>query len=201
MSFSMSELSQETPQPQATPAPQTAAPASQPNTVNANPPSPNAFSISALTKDDHAQSEAVENDPRQTGEIVNDVDQKVIVPKDGENFSDTLKRAIAYHKSLTPEQQQAVLDAEAKTMPKKTVQTLGAAATIGAVGPALLAAPGEIAEALPSVLTHTAEGVRALNAWAIRNPVSAIMLYHAVKELMPGAKKAMGIIKATPIPE
>ena len=43
--------------------------------------------------------------PRKTGEITNDVGQKVIVPKDGESFSDTMKRAVAYHKSLTPEQQ------------------------------------------------------------------------------------------------
>jgi hypothetical protein len=53
----------------------------------------------------------IQNDPRKTGEITNDVGQKVIVPKEGESFSDTMKRAVAYHKSLTPEQQQAALDA------------------------------------------------------------------------------------------
>jgi hypothetical protein len=57
-----------------------------------------------------------------------------------------------------------------------------------------------ISEALPSVLMHTTDGVKALNAWAIKNPFQAVMLYHAVKELLPGAKKAMGIIKASPLP-
>jgi len=138
------------------------------------------------------------NNPRQTGEITNDVGQKVIVPKGGESFSDTMKRAIQYHKSLTPAQQQAALDAETKTMPKKTAQTLGAAATIGAVGPALLAVPGEIAEAVPSVLTHTVEGVKAIGSWAAKNPVQAYLLFQVMKELVPGAKKAMGVIKGVP---
>jgi 3-phosphoglycerate kinase len=137
-------------------------------------------------------------DPRKTGEIINDVGQKVIVPKDGESFSDTMKRAVAYHKSLTPEQQQAALDAEAKTAPKKAAETLGAAATIGAVGPAVLAAPGEIAQALPSVLMHTTEGVKAFGVWASAHPIQAYMLYQVVKDLIPGAKKAMGLIKALP---
>jgi hypothetical protein len=137
-------------------------------------------------------------DPRKTGEIINDVGQKVIVPKDGESFSDTVKRAVAYHKSLTPEQQQAALDAEAKTAPKKAIQTLGAAATIGAVGPAAMALPGEIAEAVPSVLTHTIEGVKAIGTWAAKNPVQAYLLFQVMKEIVPGAKKAMGIVKGIP---
>jgi len=137
-------------------------------------------------------------DPRKTGEIINDVYQKVIVPKDGESFSDTVKRAVAYHKSLTPEQQQAALDAEAKTAPKKAIQTLGAAATIGAVGPAVMALPGEIAEAVPSVLTHTIEGVKAIGTWAAKNPVQAYLLFQVMKEIVPGAKKAMGIVKGIP---
>jgi hypothetical protein len=138
------------------------------------------------------------NNPRVSGEITNDVGQKVIVPKDGESFSDTLKRAVAYHNSLTPEQRQAALDAETRTMPKKVAQTLGAAATIGTVGPALLAAPGEIAEAVPAVLTHTIEGVKAIGAWAAKNPVQAYLLYNVMKDLIPGAKKAIGVVKGMP---
>jgi hypothetical protein len=147
---------------------------------------------------DDTPTPSVTNDPRKTGEIVNDVGQKVIVPKDGESFTDTLKRAVAYHKSLTPEQQKAALDAETKTIPKKTAQTLGAAATIGVVGPAMLAAPGELAEAVPSVLTHTVEGVKAIGAWAAKNPVQAYLLYQVMKDLIPGAKKAIGIVKGMP---
>jgi hypothetical protein len=93
--------------------------------------------------------------PQQTGDITNDVGQKVIVPKDGESFADTLKRAVAYHNSLTPEQKQTALNAEAATMPKKAAQTLGAAAGIGVAGPALLAVPGEIAGAGENVLSFT----------------------------------------------
>ena len=140
-------------------------------------------------------------DPRQTGEITNDVGQKVIVPKDGESFSDTMKRAVAYHKSLTPEQQQAALDAEAKTMPAKTLEA-GIGGPLAAVGSYAAGAMLPVgAAALPSVLMHTVEGVKALNAWAIKNPVQAILLYHAVKELLPGAKKTMGFIKSVPTPE
>lgn len=153
---------------------------------------------------DNVQAPPV-NDPRQPGEIVNDVGQKVIVPKDGESFADTLKRAVAYHNSLTPEQRQAAIDAETKTMPKKAAQTLGAAATIGLVGPATLAALGEggvaIGEAIPSVLVHTTEGVKAIGAWAAKNPVQAYVLYQVIKDLLPGAKKAIGIVKGMPEPE
>jgi len=214
MSFSLKTLmddpSQPTqPQPQAaTPASQpvaptqAATPSQQPNgVVNASPSSPkdpNSFSLSELTNDEQTTPSAVENDPRKTGEIVNDVGQKVIVPKDGESFADTLKRAVAYHNSLTSKQQKAALDAEAATMPKKTTETLGAAATIGAVGPAALAIPGEVAEAVPAVLTHTIEGVKAIGAWAAKNPVQAYLLFQVMKELVPGAKKAMGVIKGVP---
>lgn len=84
---------------------------------------------------------------------------------------------------------------------KETLKTIPVAAAETAAGIAGASGLAAIPEVLPSVLMHTADGVRALNAWAIRNPVSAIMLYHAVRELLPGAKKAMGIIKATPLPE
>lgn len=167
-------------------------------------PSTPSFSASGSVLDQALQANAQDaqpqtvNDPRQSGEIINDVGQKVIVPKNGELFSDTLRRAVAYHNSLTPEQRKAALDAETKTMPKKVAQTLGAAATIGTVGPALLAAPGEIAEAVPSVLTHTIEGVKAIGAWAAKNPVQAYLLYQVMKDLVPGAKKAIGVIKGVP---
>ena len=152
-----------------------------------------------MADDEKQQAQNNQNlPPNQSGEITNDVGNKVIVPKDGESFSDTLKRAVAYHNSLTPAQQQAAIDKEVATMPQKTAQTLGAAATIGAVGPALLAAPGEIAEALPSVLTHTIDGVKAIGTWATKNPVQAYLLFQVMKELVPHAKKAMGVIKGVP---
>jgi len=178
---------------------------SEPQTPASSQPAAGSFTAQELSGSlldqvaaEDAAGKQQTNNPRQTGEITNDVGQKVIVPKGGESFSDTMKRAIQYHKSLTPAQQQAALDAETKTMPKKTAQTLGAAATIGAVGPALLAVPGEIAEAVPSVLTHTVEGVKAIGSWAAKNPVQAYLLFQVMKELVPGAKKAMGVIKGVP---
>jgi hypothetical protein len=58
-----------------------------------------------------------------------------------------------------------------------------------------------ISEALPSVLIHTIEGVKALGTWADAHPYKAFMLYQVAKELLPGAKKAMGLIKASPTGE
>lgn len=187
MSDAFDQLDQKQPQP-TTPAP---TPAPAPTTL---PPQGDAFD---QLPDDTPKAPTT-NDPRKTGEIVNDVGNKVIVPKDGESFADTMKRAVAYHKSLTPAQQQAAIDKEVATMPKKTAQTLGAAATIGVVGPAMLAAPGEIAEAVPAVLTHTIEGVKAIGAWAAKNPVQAYLLYNVMKDLIPSAKKAIGVIKGVP---
>jgi hypothetical protein len=140
------------------------------------------------------------NDPRKPGEITNDVGNTVIVPKEGESFADTVKRATTRWKALPPDQQQKELDRETrpKDVARKTAETLGAAAGIGVVGPALLAAPGEIAEAVPSVLTHTIQGVKAIGAWAAKNPVQAYLLFQVMKELLPGAKKAMGVIKGVP---
>jgi hypothetical protein len=71
-----------------------------------------------------------------------------------------------------------------------------AAATIGGAATGV----GAVADALPSVLIHTVEGVKALGAWAEANPYKAFMLYQVAKELLPGAKKAMGLIKVAPTP-
>ncbi len=198
MSFSMKDLVDST---QASLTSQQTQPQPPNTAVNPSPNSPkdpNSFSLSELTQSDQQNTPTTVDDPRKTGEIVNDVGNKVIVPKDGESFADTMKRAVAYHNSLTPEQRQAAINKEVATMPRKTAETLGAAATIGAVGPAVLAIPGEVAEALPSVLTHTVEGVKAVTAWAAKNPVQAYLLYQVMKDLIPGAKKAIGVIKGVP---
>jgi hypothetical protein len=55
-----------------------------------------------------------------------------------------------------------------------------------------------LAEAVPSVLPHTIEGVKAIGTWAAKNPVQAYLLYQVMKDLIPGAKKTMGIIKGVP---
>jgi len=89
--------------------------------------------------------------PDQSGQITNDVGNQVIVPKEGEDFSDTIKRAVAYNKSLTPQQRQAAIDKEAATIPEKANEVSAAAAGIGLAGPALLAAPGEVVGALKAI--------------------------------------------------
>jgi|SRR5208282_1268486 len=141
-------------------------------------------------------------DPSKTGYLINDVGNKVIVPKDGESYADTMKRAAAHGRQVTPEQ----INKEISTMPGKAATVLAAAPLIGAAGAAALATPGDAAATLyrggegvlPSVFTHTADGVRAITAWAARNPVQAYLLYQVMKELLPGAKKFLGIAKAVP---
>jgi hypothetical protein len=74
------------------------------------------------------------------GEQINEVGNRVIVPKDGESFSDTMKRAADYGKTVTPKQ----IDAEMQTAPKKAAQVLVAAPLIGAGIPAAEAGLAEI---------------------------------------------------------
>ena len=149
-----------------------------------------------------AQNGAVNSSPAPNGgpgEVTNDVGATVIVPKEGESFQDTLARGVARAKNK-PQEVQADIDKEttAKNLTKKTAQALGGAAAAGVAGPAALAVPGEIADAIPAVLPHTIEGVKAIGTWAAKNPVQAYILYNIVKEMIPGAKKAMGVIKETP---
>jgi hypothetical protein len=82
------------------------------------------------------------------GEVKNDVGNTVIVPKEGEDFADTMRRAAAQGKKTTPEQ----IQAEEKTMPGKAATVLAAAPAIGAVGSALDLAGTTAIEAAPSVM-------------------------------------------------
>lgn len=88
------------------------------------------------------------------GEQTNEIGKTVIVPKDGESFSDTMARAALHGKSVT---QQDIND-EMATAPGKAATVIGAAPVIGAAGAAALAgagaAPGAAAKALtPSQLS------------------------------------------------
>jgi len=150
-----------------------------------NTPAPNTTAPDTLPADfDFNQAQ-----PPTPGEITNDVGNTVIVPKEGENFSDTMRRAAAQGKKTTPEQ----INREVGTMPGKAATVLAAAPAIGAVQTA--------GEALPGVLMHTAEGVKAVTAWAAANPVKAYILYNVIKDVLPGAKKAIGLAKALPTGE
>jgi len=81
-----------------------------------------------------------------SGETINDVGNTVITPRDGESFSDTMKRAAAQGQKTTPEQ----IQKEVSTMPEKAAETLGVAsvpliaAGVGAGGGALLEATSKM---------------------------------------------------------
>jgi hypothetical protein len=144
----------------------------------------------------------------QSGQIQNDVGNTVIVPKNAgtsaeESFSDTLARGVALGKQRKAAgTQQSAIDAEMATVPKKTAQTLGAAAAVGVAGPAALAGAGEATAAgLAKILPHTIEGIKAIGQWADAHPAQAVMLLWLLKEKLPGMKQALGFIKAAPIPE
>ena len=76
----------------------------------------------------------------QSGAQVNDVGNLVITPRPGESFQDTMQRAAAYGKTVTPEQ----INAEERTIPAKSLASLAAAPVIGATGTAALASLGEV---------------------------------------------------------
>ena len=77
---------------------------------------------------------------QDTGEVTNDVGNKVIVPKPGESFADTMARARAYGATVTQDQ----IDKEMATAPKKVATVVAAAPAIGFGGEAALAAPGAL---------------------------------------------------------
>jgi hypothetical protein len=100
---------------------------------------PGGMDYAALAKQAGAISSSV------PGQQTNDVGNTVIVPQDGESFQDTMRRAAAYGKTVTPGQ----INAEMRTAPAKAAETLAAAPAIGAVGTAALAGVGEGASNLP----------------------------------------------------
>ena len=110
--------------------------------------------------DEPLLSEKLEAQAAQAGRVTNDIGNTVIVPKDGENFSDTMARAAQQGKQTTQDQ----INAELATAPKKAAQTLVAAPTIGAVGTAALAAPGEVYDAAINHLDQLTKVVKAAKA-------------------------------------
>ena len=80
-----------------------------------------------------------------SGTITNDVGNTVIVPKEGESFDDTMRRAAAYGRTVTQDQ----INRELASAPKKIAQTLVAAPLVGAGGTAALAGAGAAGSQLP----------------------------------------------------
>jgi hypothetical protein len=118
-------------------------------------PIPQDATIGDASQDAQPQSQSAVPIPQgatvlNEGEEINDVGNKVIVPKDNESFSDTMQRAVAQGKVTT----QPELDAEMQTAPKKAAEVLAAAPAIGAAIPSIEAGIAAIPGATEVVLKH-----------------------------------------------
>jgi hypothetical protein len=179
MSFSMKDLMSDQPQSQATTPAQ---PQQQPTAViSATPASPSdgSFSMAELTKDDEQNQQTTQAKPVRTPE---------------EQASQNLQSMVSGLTGMPTPNMSAGDRAQferGKAAGAVSVPLVAGAAT-GATA---------IAEALPSVLIHTVEGVKALGVWAEAHPYKAFMLYQVAKELLPGAKKMLGFVKAAPTVE
>jgi hypothetical protein len=186
-------------------------PAAPPASSAAPPPAaaaPSATPGFVPDTDQAAAPPAPSTDPGVTGEIVNDVGNKVIVPKDGEDFSATMLRAIQHYRSMTPEQQQEAYRKEAQTIPEKSAESLGGAALAGFGGGAALASPIELHAALgagfKALLPALTSGVVGMGTWAEEHPIAARALWEGLKVVMTGTAAGAGariagkIIKASP---
>jgi hypothetical protein len=115
-----------------------------------------------------------------------------------ENYQNWLKTAPKAGPNIKPGEYEAWVDAHTPGGAKQALTDAAKPVAAGAVtGAAALALPATI-EALPSVLPHTVEGVKAIGTWAAKNPVQAYVLYQVMKDLIPGARKAMGLAKGMP---
>ena len=99
----------------------------------------------------------------RSGELRNDVGNKVIVPREGESFIDTMKRAANYGKTVTPQQ----INAELRTAPAKAATVLGAAPVIGAAGAAGIAGAAESPTVLNKMKDLVIEEIK-------RNPIKTL---------------------------
>lgn len=125
--------------------------------------------------DEPLLSEKAEAQAQANGQITNDVGNTVIVPKDGESFSDTMKRAASQGQQTTPEQ----INKEIATAPGKAATVLAAAPVVGAAGAAALAAPGEASEVGSSLV----DKAKAIYEWAKLNPFKAAGVEGIAREM------------------
>lgn len=123
-----------------------------------------------------------------------------IQPIEGEEFSDTMKRATNAGKWLAnhPDVQKATFANEQKQMPKDLAM-VGASIPVAAAAPIAAGdALGTVGAALPKVIPAAISGAKAVGAWASKNPVQAYLTLQLLKELVPGIKKASSMIKGAP---
>lgn len=130
--------------------------------------------VSQIAQSDPNQS--FYGNPSDTGERTNDVGNTLIVPKEGEEFGDTMARAAAQGKKTTPE----MINKEVATMPEKVTRTLVAAPLLGAGGTAALAGAGEAGAALgdSEVGQAVVKGGKAIAQLAAKYPKTAAVLQY-----------------------
>ncbi len=139
-----------------------------------------------------AQNGALQTGGETPGEQTNDVGNTVIVPKEGESFADTMKRAAAQGKKTTPEQ----INKELATAPEKVAE-VGAATLLPLLPEAIsalgTAATGTISENLPAIT----KAAQSIGTWAKANPATALGVMWAVNKGL----SALGLPKASRLVE
>jgi hypothetical protein len=139
-----------------------------------------------------AQNGALAAGGETPGEQTNDVGNTVIVPKEGESFADTMKRAAAQGKKTTPEQ----INKELATAPEKVAE-VGAATALPLLPEAIsalgTAATGTISENLPAIT----KAAQSIGTWAKANPATALGVMWAVNKGL----SALGLPKASRLVE
>jgi hypothetical protein len=130
-----------------------------------------------------------------TGTETNDLGKSIIVPKEGESFEETMRRAAASGAHVT----QQDIDDEMKTAPRKAAEVALAAPAIGAAGAATLAATGEAGSAVKGTYEAASRALKpitdvALEQWQLlkSNPklYTEWAIHQAVKWTIEHPKQA-----------
>jgi hypothetical protein len=138
------------------------------------------ITVSKTSKDD---------DPQQSGYLTNDVGNQVTVPKDGESFSDTMKRAVGHSQSLSPTDRQAEIDKE--TTPGQLIPKVGevlGAAMLPALAPDPMAMyvkaielHGVMDAGIKALVPALTSGVTAVGEWAAAHPIASKAIWETMK--------------------
>ncbi len=113
----------------------------------------------------------------------------VITPAPGESFLETMKRAAAAGKTVTPQ----MIQSQARKGLKDAPVVLGAAPVIGATGAASLAGAGEAGELLQyHALKAIPQAYAALKAAAAAHPIAAEIIKQGLKGTALGAGLRLG---------
>lgn len=130
------------------------------------------------------------DDPRvgKLGYYVNGDGNVVIAPKEGEEYQDTIRRAVDHYKKMSPQDREAAIGRESNDSVKKIIGTMGGAAGIGVAGAAGLSAvyaPLEMhslmSAGIKALVPALTAGATAVGEWAAAHPVAAKTVYETLK--------------------